>query len=121
MVNLPTRDAIELVVSNFYDDVRNDDLLSPIFDSKLGGNWDAHVERLVQFWCNIILGTNEYKGSVYRKHMEISGVTKEHFVRWLQLFERNASSQFSDEVCSEVMQVANRIATSLQYGMLSEM
>lgn len=121
MVNSVTRDAIQLVISNFYDDVRNDDLLSPIFTSKLGGHWEAHVERLVLFWCNIILGTNEYKGSVYRKHMEISGVTKEHFVRWLQLFEKNAATHFPDEVFFEVMQVANRIATSLQYGMLSEL
>lgn len=121
MTTLPSREAIQIVVSNFYDDVRNDDLLSPIFDSKLSGLWEAHVERLVNFWCNIILSTNDYKGSVYRKHMEISGATKEHFVRWLQLFERNAASQFSDEVYFEVMQIANRLATSLQHGMVSDM
>lgn len=120
MPNLPTREAVQTVVSRFYDDVRNDDLLAPVFNSKLGKHWEEHVERLVLFWCTVILGTSEYKGNVFGKHMQISGVTKEHFARWLQLFERNASSRFSEEVYVDVMQVANRIATSLQYGMLTE-
>jgi hypothetical protein len=34
----------------FYDKVRRDAVLGPIFETAIGSEWDAHIERIIQFW-----------------------------------------------------------------------
>lgn len=113
---------IRLLVENFYDDVRADERLSIIFNAKIGDHWDAHIDRLVDFWCTVMLATNQYRGNVFGTHMAIGGgIDRDHFVRWLALFDKNTSALFDEAICEEFMKVARRIGASLQYGLLGEM
>lgn len=113
-----TRPAIATLVANFYGDVQRDPRLNPIFSATLGAHWQKHMERLTDFWCTVMLGTGEYRGNVYGKHMVLSGIDRDHFQRWLALFERHTTALFPPEVCAEFMTVARRIASSLQLGLL---
>lgn len=115
-----TRNSIRTLVENFYEDVRSDERLSVIFNAEVGGHWEAHIDRLVIFWCTVMLATSEYRGNVYGTHMRVAGIDSDHFVRWLKLFEQNTTILFSDEVSEEFMKVARRIATSLEYGISGE-
>ena len=110
------RAAIATLVNDFYTDIRREALLAPIFDGAIGNNWEPHLERMVDFWCSVMLASGEFKGNVYGKHMQIQGVEMEHFRRWLTLFESHARRLFQPEVADEFMVVARRIAASLQYG-----
>lgn len=110
------KSTIETLVHAFYDDVRRDPELQPVFDQVIGDNWTPHLARMVEFWSTVMLATHEFKGNVFGTHMAIGGVAPEHFRRWLALFEAAARRLFIPALADEFMLVARRIAASLQYG-----
>ncbi|MDB5961081.1 MAG: globin-like protein [Massilia sp.] len=114
------RDTITLFVANFYGAIRQDRELGPIFDARIGDHWQEHLARLAEFWSTVMLGTREYKGNVFGKHMVLSEIEPHHFARWLALFEANAAALFAPDTCTELMTTARRIAASLQLGLSGE-
>jgi hemoglobin len=114
------RPAIATLVQRFYDDVRSDGRLGPIFNAAIGAHWPEHIARLTEFWCKIMLASGDYQGNVYGKHMALSGIDADHFARWLGLFEHHLTAMFAPPVRAEFMTVARRIASSLQFGLLPQ-
>ena len=110
------RAAIATLVNDFYTDIRQEELLAPIFNGAVKDHWEPHLARMVDFWCSVMLASGEFKGNVFGKHMQIQGVEMAHFRRWLALFETHVRRLFAPEVADEFMVVARRIAASLQYG-----
>lgn len=108
--------SITTLIHEFYDAVRADPELFPVFGAAIGPNWAPHLERMVDFWSTIMLGTKSFQGNVFGKHMLLEGVTQDHFVRWLALFEATSSRLFAPAVAQEFQVTARRIASSLQYG-----
>ncbi len=41
---------IKLLVNGFYDSVRKDELLSPIFNKSIVDKWPEHLEKMCRFW-----------------------------------------------------------------------
>ncbi len=112
--------SITTLVHTFYDAVRADPELFPVFDAAIGANWAPHLERMVDFWSTVMLGTKSFQGNVFGKHMLLSGVTEQHFVRWLAHFEATSARLFAPEVAHEFQVNARRIASSLQYGFFGQ-
>jgi hemoglobin len=110
------RDGVAALVHTFYDAVRADAVLAPVFDAVIGDRWDTHLARMVDFWSTVMLGTKEFHGNVFGKHMALQGVEAAHFARWLTLFEQTAERLFSPVDASGFIVNARRIAASLQYG-----
>ncbi|MES2260055.1 MAG: group III truncated hemoglobin [Pseudomonadota bacterium] len=109
-------ESITALVHAFYDEVRADPELSPVFSAAIGDDWTPHLARMVDFWSTVMLGQREFQGNVFGKHMQLSGVEPQHFRRWLALFESSAGRMFAPDVAEEFLTVARRIAASLQYG-----
>jgi hemoglobin len=116
MYSEPSRASITTLVNDFYTDIRRDSVLQPVFDGAIGEHWEPHLERMVDFWCSVMLASGEFKGNVYGKHMQLQGIEPAHFRRWLGLFETQVRRLFEPAVAEEFMQAARRIAASLQYG-----
>ena len=110
------RDSIATLVRDFYTDIRRDGVLGPVFEGAIGADWEPHLERMVDFWCSVMLSSGEFKGNVFGKHMQLQGIGVEHFQRWLGLFDSHARRLFQPEVAEEFLVAAKRIAASLQYG-----
>jgi hemoglobin len=110
------KESIATLVHTFYDDVRADPVLAPVFNAAIGEHWEPHLERMVGFWTTTMLKTQPFHGNVFAKHMALNGVTPEHFQRWLTMFEATAARLFAPEVADEFTLVARRIAASLQFG-----
>lgn len=115
-----TPSSIIRLVDTFYGRVRTDSMLRPVFEAKLAGKWQEHMPRMYAFWTKVLLGTGEFEGNVFGKHMALSGIDKEHFVRWLTLFKLTAIEVFGAEDAKEAILVAERIASSLQLGFFGE-
>ncbi|HVK93903.1 MAG TPA: group III truncated hemoglobin [Noviherbaspirillum sp.] len=115
-----TEDAIERMVYTFYDGVRRDEVLGPVFERVLAGHWDTHLPRMVDFWSTILLGSKRFHGNVFSKHMALEGIEAEHFVRWLALFRETVTDIYDADAASEVLLAADRIANSLQLGFFGE-
>ncbi len=100
------------LVYNFYDKVRSDAMLGPIFATRIV-DWGPHLERMVAFWSSVALMTGRYHGAPVPKHAGLP-VTPEHFERWLTLFRETAFQTCPPEGALHVIERAERIARSLQ-------
>ncbi|TCW80145.1 Globin [Burkholderia sp. SRS-46] len=110
----PTEDNIRALVYAFYDRVRADPLLGPVFDAKLAGRWDDHLPKMVTFWSSLVLGTKGYRGNVQQAHQPLDGVEPAHFSRWLTLFLNTVATRYTPPAAVRFMEPALRIAQSLQ-------
>jgi truncated hemoglobin YjbI len=115
-----TEASIPEMVDKFYARVREDAVLSPVFETQLAGKWDQHMPRMYAVWTKVLLGTGEFQANVFGKHMALNGISKEHFVRWLALFRMTAIEVFGIEEAAAPIEVAERIASSLQLGFFGE-
>jgi hemoglobin len=103
----PTEPNIRELVYAFYERVRADPLLGPVFEQKLAGRWDEHLPKMCAFWGSLVLGSKQYRGNVQQSHQPLEGVEPQHFSRWLYLFLDTVEGRY-------VPAAALRIAQSLQ-------
>ena len=112
----PSAETITALVHGFYADVRADPLLGPIFEDALHGRWDAHLARLVDFWSTVALGTRNFRGDVFGKHMALEGVTPAHFAAWVGLWQKHTDRLFTPEAAQPLQVAAHGIARNLFRG-----
>lgn len=114
MTTALTEEMLRPLVERFYDHVRRDPLLGPVFDAAIT-DWSEHHAHLTDFWSSVMLGTGRYKGYPVALHMRHAAqLTPELFRKWLALW-RQATAEIVDSSAAAALQVkAARIAESLQ-------
>lgn len=100
---------IKLMVDEFYTAVQKDELIGPIFNSVIQNRWTEHLEKMYTFWQTILLETHTYQGRPFPPHAQLP-IEREHFDRWLQLFEVNLNNLFSGPVAEEARLRAHKMA-----------
>lgn len=110
----PTEANIRELVYAFYDRVRADPLLGPVFDAVLEGRWDDHLPKMCTFWGSLVLGDKRYRGNVQQAHQPLDGLEPRHFSRWLHLFLDTVCERYEPAAAVRFMEPALRIAQSLQ-------
>lgn len=81
---------IRALVDSFYDAVRRDDLLGPVFARHVK-DWSLHLPKMHDFWSTVVRRTGRYAGRPFEAHQPIPGLTPAHFDRWLMLWEATVS------------------------------
>jgi hemoglobin len=109
---------IEKVVHHFYDRVREDPILGPIFQHHVT-DWPVHLERLCAFWSSVLLTTGRYKGTPMQVHVALSQdegskFGEIQFEHWLGLFQQSVGDLCDEPAAELFMDRACRIASSLQ-------
>lgn len=107
-------DDVKLLVDNFYGKVRDNNLLSPIFNNVIKDNWPAHLEKMYGFWQTILLDVQAYTGSPFLKHAKLP-IEKEHFDTWISLFNETVDEHFIGEKATEAKWRADRMSEMFQY------
>ncbi len=110
---LDSPEAVRLLVNSFYEKVRVDPLIGPIFTDVAQVDWSSHLPKMYPFWETIILGNNAYDGHPFRPHLVVNQqhtLQPEHFERWLQLFYATLAENFTGETAEQVRQRATQIA-----------
>jgi hemoglobin len=105
---------IDRLVRGFYDRVRADPLLGPIFDARIK-DWEPHLQQMCAFWSSVALMTGRYHGQPMQKHLPLP-VDARHFDRWLALFEATAHDLCPPKAAEHFIERAYRIAESLELG-----
>ncbi|QHS09207.1 group III truncated hemoglobin [Sinimarinibacterium sp. NLF-5-8] len=113
--NLCTDEEIERLVHAFYADVRQDDLIGPIFNRRVD-DWPHHLAKLTDFWSSVLRGSKNFSGSPMAKHSVIDGLEPALFFRWLDLFEVNCRKLPNQDLGVQAYAAAQRIARSLWFG-----
>ncbi len=113
--DLCTEDEVSELVFTFYDAVRQDAVLGPIFERHVQ-DWDAHMPKMVDFWSSTLRGTARFRGTPMPKHVAIPGLSAELFQRWLALFRQSNATLRNTAMAERANDLADRIAQSLWYG-----
>jgi hemoglobin len=109
-----TEAMIERLVHAFYDKVRSDPLLAPVFAARIA-DWEPHLAQMCAFWSSVALMTGRYHGTPMVKHMPLP-VDADHFDRWLALFEQTATEICPPPAAAHFAERSRRIAASLELG-----
>ena len=105
---------IEVLVRRFYDKVRADALIGPVFEARIR-DWEPHLMQMRDFWSSVALMTGRYHGTPMAKHLPLP-IDAEHFDRWLALFEETAREVCPAKAADHFIERARRIAESLEIG-----
>jgi len=111
-----TENRISQLVESFYERIRDDDLLGPIFNETIS-DWPPHLARMKDFWTSIAIESGRFHGNPMVKHLAIPGIEQAHFNRWLALFNAALPEVFENaQACQFLSDRAARIADSLMTG-----
>lgn len=116
--DLATREDVMALVDGFYDRVRADDLIGPIFDEIARVDWAAHLPKMYDFWEAVLFGAGNFKGNpmaVHRALARHAPLTPDAFDRWLVLFRETIDELFAGAVAEDAKDRAQRIALTMQY------
>jgi hemoglobin len=105
---------IARLVDAFYDRVRADPLIGPVFAARIR-DWGPHLEQMRLFWSSVALMSGVYHGRPMPKHLPLP-VDARHFDRWLALFEATAAEVCPPAAAAHFIERARRIAESLELG-----
>ena len=105
---------IARLVDGFYDRVRVDPLIGPVFNDRIQ-DWAPHLEQMRLFWSSVALMSGVYHGRPMPKHLPLP-VDARHFDRWLELFEATACDLCPPVAAAHFIERARRIAESLELG-----
>ncbi len=109
-----TEAMIDRLVRSFYERVRADEMLGPIFDARIR-DWEPHLQQMCAFWSSVALMSGRYHGAPMPKHLPLP-IDAAHFDRWLALFEATAAEVCPPEAAAHFVERAHRIAASLELG-----
>jgi hemoglobin len=108
---------ISKLIRAFYDRVRVDPLIGPVFNARIH-DWEPHLVRISDFWSSVMLRSGRYQGQPMRLHLPLP-IDSTHFDRWLALFETTARELCSVEVAEQFIQRSRMIGRSLEMGVAS--
>jgi hemoglobin len=106
---------IARLVDRFYERVRADPVLGPVFNPAVE-DWDEHKRLLTAFWSSVALGARSYRGNPMAAHRP-HAITAGHFRHWLALWEDTARAELAPAQAAQMVEYAQRIGRSLRYGL----
>lgn len=113
MNDILVRDDVKKLVDTFYDKVKADELIGPLFGHV---DWPHHLPIMYNFWSSMLLGDQTYRGNPLQKHLPLP-LERMHFERWLKLFTATVDENFAGEKADEVKMRAQSIAGIFQIRM----
>lgn len=112
--DITSLDDIKLFVDAFYTQVQQDQLIGPIFNSVIQDRWPVHLEKMYGFWQTVLLNERAYSGSPFPPHAKLP-IEKQHFDRWLKLFNSTIDINFKGDKAGEAKWRAAKMAEMFRY------
>ncbi len=117
------RRDVACLVNVFYDRIRADDMLGPIFDDLAHVDWPTHFPHMYDFWESVLFGTATFKGAPLEAHRALARrtpLTSSAFERWIALFHQTVDDLFAGFTANHAKQIASRIALVLQHKIAAD-
>jgi hemoglobin len=117
--DITDRRDVACLVNVFYDRVRDDTLLGPIFDDIAHVDWPTHLPRMYDFWESVLFATATFKGAPLIVHRELARrapLTSAAFLRWIALFQSTVDDLFAGPMAEHAKNSAARIAGVMEYN-----
>ncbi len=106
---------IKIVVDGFYEKVRKDAMLSPVFAARVPDDqWPVHLQRMYTFWNAILFAQKGFEGNPVQKHVTLP-IEEKHFSQWLHLFRETIDENYSGSKADEAKKRAEAIAQIMNF------
>jgi hemoglobin len=93
-------DDIKLMVNTFYGRIQKNEILGPIFEERVGGRWEQHLEKMYRFWQTILFDEHTYSGAPFPPHARMP-IDESHFIIWVQNWIRTVDEFFTGPISEE--------------------
>lgn len=100
---------IRLLVNSFYEKVRLNGTIGPIFIGVIQDRWPLHLDKMYRFWQTVLLGEHTYFGSPFPPHAQLP-VNQQHFDAWLKLWYETIDQYFVGEKADEAKWRGDKMA-----------
>lgn len=115
MRDIENKADIKIFVNLFYQRVKENEILAPVFNSRISEDeWPVHLQRLYTFWNAILFSEAGFNGNPMEKHMTLP-IGEVHFSTWLQLFNQTIDELYGGAKASEAKQRAASIAGLMRF------
>jgi hemoglobin len=117
--DITDRRDVACLVNVFYDGVRDDDILGPIFNDIAHVDWATHLPRMYDFWESVLFARATFKGTPLVVHRELARripLTTAAFDRWIALFQSTVDDLFSGPMAEHAKNSAARIAATMEHN-----
>ncbi len=120
MKDIETRQDIENLLSDFYSKALTDDIIGYIFTDVAKLDLVHHLPIIADFWEMVLFQTvnfqEKYGRSPMQVHLKLNEQTplkKEHFTRWLRLFNEVTDEKYQGEKADLAKMRAISIANTM--------
>lgn len=117
MNDITERKDLELLMSEFYKKLLDDNYIGYIFNDVAGINIQEHLPHIVDFWEQNILNSGSYRNNVLKIHLDLNvrvRLTENHFDIWLTHFNDTVDGNFSGANAEKIKTRALSIATVMK-------
>lgn len=119
MQDIQNQDDIYIIVDEFYKKLFADERISYIFTKviPIHEKLEEHLQMLVKFWSQSILGTGGYVNNLTQIHLDVSQkshLSKELFDIWLHHFEAAIDENFEGFNCERMKNQAHNLSIVMQ-------
>jgi len=114
MKTIDSRKDISLLVNTFYNSIRQDEVLGPIFNTMIAQDrWPEHLEKLMDFWETNLFGVPKFKGNPVEAHLRTDRefkIEQAHFERWVRIWTETIDGLFIGERAERAKHAAQRMS-----------
>ncbi len=113
-----TEPDIRRLIPTFYEKVRRDAILGPVFEDIIGDDWASHIETVCSFWLYVTRLDRHYNTRNFMPaHLRRPTIRAELLPRWLALFRATACELCTPAQADALIDIARRMADTLEMGL----
>jgi hemoglobin len=121
---IENRADVSFLVHQFYAKIRADREIGFYFNEMIS-DWDAHLEKLTDFWETNLFGVRKYKGNPHAVHNEVDAhfnekITPNEFGIWLNHWFQTIDEHFEGENAETLKRRARKMSTFLYMSMFQQ-
>ena len=118
---IDNRADVSFLVHQFYAKIRADEEIGFYFNTMIK-DWDAHLEKLTDFWETNLFAVKKYKGNPHEVHNEVDArfdgkITSNEFGIWLNYWFQTLDEHFEGENVETLKRRARKMGTFLFMSM----
>lgn len=111
--DIQTVEDIRMLVVEFYEGIKEDELLGKIFIDKVE-DWEFHFDKMTRFWQSLLMDEVTYKGKSFEPHKELA-INRQHFDRWIERWNTVVDRHFEGEIAEQAKYRAKTIGAVYDY------
>lgn len=118
--DIATREDLLILMTEFYKKLLADPSISYLFTDIAKIDLEKHLPVLVDFWDNVLFGSDTYRKNAMEPHLHlhrVSPLNSEHFKTWLGYFRQSTDELFDGPQAFRIKERATSIATIMQIKM----